>query len=78
MFLGKCTKLNLNYRNWSKALCLGVSEPTKRLAAQNTGYTLRNIQSKQPFIKENEEKYLCKINLYEINLYEINLFATWG
>ena len=36
MFLGKCSKSNLNIENWSKALGLDVSEPTKRLAAQST------------------------------------------
>ena len=42
VFLGKCSKWNLNFQNWSKPLCLGVSEPTKRLAAQSTAYALRN------------------------------------
>ena len=57
MFLGKCSKWNLNFQNWSKALCLGVSEPVL-LAAQSTAYALRNRQGKQAFIKENE-KYIC-------------------
>ena len=35
VFLGKCLKWNLNFPNWSKSLCLGFSEPTKRLAAQS-------------------------------------------
>ena len=39
----------------SKALCLGVFEPTKRLAAQSTAYVLRNRQGKQAFLKENEK-----------------------
>ena len=30
VFLGKCSKWNLNFQNWSKAFCLGVSEPAKR------------------------------------------------
>ena len=42
MFLEKCLKWNLNSQKWSKSLCLGVSEPTKRLAAQSTAYALRN------------------------------------
>ena len=49
-------EINLNFQNWSKALCLGVSEPTKRLAAQSTAYTLRNRQDKQTFVKENKKK----------------------
>ena len=40
----------------SKALCLGVSEPTKRLPAQSTAYVLPNRQGKQAFVKK---KYLC-------------------
>ena len=41
VFLGICSKWNLIFQNWSKAFCLGVSEPTKRLATQSTAYTLR-------------------------------------
>ena len=63
MFLGKCSKSNLNIENWSKALGLDVSEPTKRLAAQSTAYALRNRQGKQAFVKENEKNYLCKKGL---------------
>ena len=55
VFLGKCSKWNLNFQNWSKAFCLGVSESTKRLAAQSTAYALRNRQGKQAFIKESEK-----------------------
>ena len=32
VFLGKYSKWNLNFKNWSKT-CLGFSEPAKRLAA---------------------------------------------
>ena len=60
VFLGKYSKWNLNFQNWSKALCLGVSEPTRRLAAQNTAYALRNRQGKQAFVKENEKKKKMK------------------
>ena len=42
VFLGKCSKWNLNFQNWSKSLCLGVSKPTKRLAVQSTAYALRD------------------------------------
>ena len=40
--IGKCWKKKLKVQNWSKALCLGDYEPTKRLAAQSTTYALRN------------------------------------
>ena len=55
-FLEKGSKWNLNFKNWSKALCLGVSEPTKRLAAQSTAYVLCNQKGKQEFVKGNEIK----------------------
>ena len=58
MFLGKCSKWDLNFQNWSKSLCLGVSEPTKRLAAQSKAYTLCNWKGKQAFVKENDKKNL--------------------
>ena len=41
-FPGKCLKCHLKFKNWSKSLCLGVSESIKRLAAQSTAYALRN------------------------------------
>ena len=48
----------------SKALCLEISETTKRLAVQSTAYTLLNLQCKQAFVKENEKnifvKEICK------------------
>ena len=40
VFLRKCLKWNSNFQNWSKALCLVVSEPTKRLAAQSMQHAL--------------------------------------
>ena len=52
MFLGKCLKWNLNFQIWSKVLCLGVSEPTKRLAAQSAAYALLNRQGKHAFVNE--------------------------
>ena len=55
-FSWKMFEINLNFQNWSKALCLGVSEPTKRLAAQSTAYTLCNRQDKQTFVKESKKK----------------------
>ena len=45
-----------NFQNWSNALCLGVSEPTKQFAAQRTAYALDNRQGKQAFAKKNEKK----------------------
>ena len=56
VFLGKCLTWNLNFQNRSKALCLGASEPAKRLAAQSTAYILHNQQGKQAFVKENDKK----------------------
>ena len=56
LFLGKCSKWNLNFQNWSKSLCLGVSEPTKQFAAQSTTYVVRNRHSKEPFVKKKKEK----------------------
>ena len=44
----------LNFQNWSKALCLRVSESTKRLATQE--YSIR-------FAQEKMKKYPYKINL---------------
>ena len=44
----------------SKALCLGVSEPTKWLAAQSAAYVLRNRQGKHAFIKKMK-KNICVI-----------------
>ena len=37
-----------------KGLCLGVSKPTKRLAAQSAAYALCNLQGKHAFVKEND------------------------
>ena len=56
VYLREFSKWNLNFQNWSKALRLGVSEPTKRLAAPSKAYALRNRQGKQAFAKENEKK----------------------
>ena len=56
MFLGKCSKWNLNFQNWSKGLCLGVFEPTKQLLARSTSYALRKRQGKQAFVNKNEKK----------------------
>ena len=36
-------------------MCLGVSEPTKQLAAQSTAYALGNRQGKQAFIKKKKK-----------------------
>ena len=54
VFLGRCLKWNSNFQNCSKSLYLGVSEPTKQLAAQSTAYALRKWQCKQTFVKKNE------------------------
>ena len=60
VFLGKFWKWSLKFQNWSKALCLGVSEPTKQLTAQSTAHGLRNRQGKQTFAKENEKNICVK------------------
>ena len=44
-------------------MCLGVSDPTKQLAVQSTVTALPNRQDDQAFVKENENKYMCKRNL---------------
>ena len=44
----------------SEALCLGVSEPTKRLAAKVTAYALHKGQGKQALAKENEKNICVK------------------
>ena len=47
--------------NWSKALCLGDSEPTNRLAARRTAYALRNQQVKQAKSEKLPAIYNCKV-----------------
>ena len=53
----KCSKWNSNFQNWSKALCLDVSEPTKRLAAHSTAYALRYRQGIKDLSKKMKKKY---------------------
>ena len=67
-FYIKCHQIRRKLRIWSHLpenylmenfiLCAvgGILKPIKLLAAQNTAYTLRNRQLKQPFFKENEKK----------------------
>ena len=59
-FLEKCSKWKLNFQNWSQAFCLGVSEPTKRLAAHSTAYALRNRQVQHTFVKKMKENICVK------------------
>ena len=62
-FVGLVFK-GLIFQNWSKVLCLGVSEPRKRLAAQSTTYALRNRSGKRHLSKKmKKKKYLRKRNL---------------
>ena len=49
--------------DFESIMCLGVSDPTKRLAVQSTVTALSNLQGNQAFVKENENKYMCKRNL---------------
>ena len=60
MFLEKCSEWNSNFQNWSKALGLGVSKPTNRLAAQSTAYALRNRQGKHEFLTKKKKKICVK------------------
>ena len=66
MFLGKCSKWNLNFQVWLKSFRT-ISEPTKRLAGENLAYALRNRQVKQGFVKENEKK-MNKLKTRSLNL----------
>ena len=59
----KMFQIEFKFSNWSKELCLNVSEPTGRLAAQGKAYALRNQQGKQAFAKEIEKTYMCKRNI---------------
>ena len=56
----KFSKWKLNFQNWSKGFCLGVSEPTKRLAAHSTAYALRNRQVQHKFVKKMKENICLK------------------
>ena len=47
----------------SKALCLGVSEPTKWLAAKSTAYALRHQLGKHAFVKKNNKIKIEKISM---------------
>ena len=49
---GKGWKWNLNFQNWSKALSLGVSEPTKN------SWWLVGVHH-TPCVKESEKIYIC-------------------
>ena len=55
VFLGKCSKWNLNFKTCLKALCLGVSERTKWLAAQGTIYALRKRKWKRKSVKKKSK-----------------------
>ena len=57
----KMFEMEFKFQNWSEALCLVVSEPTKRLAVQSAAYAVRNRQGKQAFVKKHEKKKLKKL-----------------
>ena len=65
----------------SKALCLGIPEPTKRFAAQIRAYAFRNRQCKQTIVKENEKnirvKEIGKICKIWMNFFP-NVFSILG
>ena len=56
VFLGKCSKCNLNFQNCSISFCLNVSKLTKWLASQSTAYALRNWQGKETFVRKKWKK----------------------
>ena len=60
VFFGKYR--NLNFQNWSKALCLAVSEPTKRLAAR-VQHTLCVTVEVNKYLSRKMKKNMCKGNL---------------
>ena len=49
--------------DFKSIMSLGVSDPTKQLAVPSTATVLPNRQGNQAFVKENENKYMCKRNL---------------
>ena len=60
----------------SKALCLSISKPTKRLAAQSTARALRNRQRKQASVKENEKNIYVKEICKFLDIYGWTIFPT--
>ena len=68
VFLEKCSKWNLNFQNWSKALCLGVSEPTKRLAARSK--PVKFLKYMMNFFPTNDFSLLESCQLYIIEKYK--------
>ena len=70
-----CSKWNSDFQNWSKALCLGVSEPTNRFTAQSAAYVLRNRRNLWKKMKKNicvKEIWICKI----LEIYRWIFFPT--
>ena len=61
---------------WSKALCLGVSEPITWLPAQRKAQALHQRLGKYAFVKENKKnisvKEICKV----LEIYGLILFPT--
>ena len=68
VYLGKYSKWNLNFQNWSKSLCVGVSEPTRQLLLREqhtlcvTGKVNRHL-SKKMKNKKKEKKENRNLNL---------------
>ena len=56
-------KMEFYFQNLSKVLYLGVSEPTKRLAAKSIKYTLCNRQDKHDEKNEKMKKKKRNPNL---------------
>ena len=66
LFLGKCSKRNLNFKSWSKALLYGISEPIERLTGQSLAYGLRKRKLKKMSLQNKYKpvkslKYMDKL-----------------
>ena len=74
VFLGKCSKWNLIFQNWSNALCLGVSKPTKRLAAyalQKKSKSVKSLKYMDEFFSlTNDFSLLESYPVYKIAKYK--------
>ena len=56
-------EMEFKFSKLVKSILCRCLRANKTANAQGKTYALRNRQSKQAFIKENERKYLCKRNL---------------
>ena len=56
-------EMEFKFSKLVKSVVFRCLRANKRLAAPSTAYALLKRQGKQAFVKENENKYLCKRNL---------------